>query len=76
VFTGSPPKTKKPPKGNKNPQETPFIPPSGEIFHAHLQKDRVVLVGVNLSTGLLRVQRIAFFEENVHMLYAVKMLQD
>jgi hypothetical protein len=68
----SPPKTQKPPKGYKNPSEASFSPPSGKFCHNSLQKVRVVL-WVSLVPDLLAVQRIAFFGENVHILYVAEM---
>jgi hypothetical protein len=35
-----------------------------------------VLFAVNLSTDLLRVQRIALFGENVHILYVAEMARN
>jgi hypothetical protein len=72
VVIGSPPQTQKPPKGYRNPSEAFFAPPSGKFFHDYLQKDRVVLL-VILVPNLLAVQRIALFEENVHILYVAEM---
>jgi hypothetical protein len=55
--------------------EASFSPPSGKFFHYFLQKVRVVLLVV-LVPDLLAVQRIAFFEENVHILYMAEMAQN
>jgi hypothetical protein len=52
-----------------------FSPPSGKFFHDFLQKVRVVLL-VSLVPNLLAVQRIAFFGENVHILYVAEIAQD
>jgi hypothetical protein len=71
----SPPQTQKPPEGYRNPSEALFTPPSGIYFHNSLQKDRVVLL-VDLVPNLLSVQRIALFEENVHILYMSEMTQN
>jgi hypothetical protein len=65
----------KPPKGYRNPLKAFFTPPSGKFFHDFLQKVRVVLL-VNLVPILLAVQRIAFFGENVYILYMAEMAQD
>jgi hypothetical protein len=70
----SPPQTQKPPKGYKNPSEAFFTPPSGKFFHNFLQKVKVVFF-VILVPDLLAVQRIAFFGENVHILYMAEMAQ-
>jgi hypothetical protein len=75
VAIGSPPQKQKPPKGCRNPLKASFSPPSGKFFHGFLQKVRVVLLVV-LVPGLLAVQRIALFEENVHILYMAEMAQD
>jgi hypothetical protein len=65
---GSPPQTQKPPKGYRNPSKAYFTPPSGKFFHDFLQKVKVVLLVV-LVPSLLALKRIAFFGENVHILY-------
>jgi hypothetical protein len=65
----------KPPKGYKNPSEASFTPPSGKFFHDYLQKVRVVLL-VYLAPNLLTEQRIAFFGENVYILYVTEMTQN
>jgi hypothetical protein len=44
--------------------------------HSSHQKVRVVLFWVNLSTDLLRIQRIALFGENVHILYVAEMVRN
>jgi hypothetical protein len=72
---GSPPQTQKPPREYRNPLKAPFTPPSGKFFHGFLQKARVVLF-VILVPGLLAVQRISFFGENVHILYVAEMAQN
>jgi hypothetical protein len=47
------------------------------VTHTHnsLQKDRVVLLVISVPV-LFAVQRIALFEENVHILYVAEMVQD
>jgi hypothetical protein len=52
-----------------------FTPPSGKFFHDFLQKVRVMLLGY-FGAELLAVQRIAFFGENVYILYAAEMVRD
>jgi hypothetical protein len=71
----SPSQKQKPPKGYRNPSEALPIPPSGKSSHTSLQKDRVVLL-VNLVPDLLAVQTIAFFGENVYILYVAEMAHD
>jgi hypothetical protein len=75
VAIRSPPQTKKPPKGYRNPSKAFFTPPSGKFFHDFLQKVRVVLLVISVPV-LFPVQRIADFGGNVHILYVLKMTRD
>jgi hypothetical protein len=71
----SPPQIQKPPKGYRNPLKAFFTPPSGKFFHDFLQKVRVVLL-VILVPDLYVVQGIAFFGENVYILYVPEMARN
>jgi hypothetical protein len=72
---GSPPQKQKPAKGYRNPLKALFTSPSGKFFHDFLQKVRVVLLVISVPF-LFAVQRIAFFGENVHILYVAETPRD